>query len=216
VIVSDSIREADRMLALSIYQNMKPGKPTTFLSTELAADSKMRLIFAMPGNPVSAMVCTELLIRPCLDMMHLGAIGESVKSMVNNAQIHAEVSATLRQSVQLDMSRPEYHRVKLGYVINKLGHLELVADSTGVQRSSRLMSMLDADGLMMLPQGVKGDTPRAEVGESFTVLLSRRAFGNIGTFRGMLVKDSLHLGRCIPTIGLLGIGESRADGTEMD
>ena len=190
-------------------QNMKPGKPTTFLTTKI--NSKTRLIFAMPGNPVSAMVCTELLIRPCLDMMHtymhdyMDPDGGSITNMVNNALVHAEVKATLRQGVKLDASRPEYHRVKLEYIINRDGNLELYAKSTGVQRSSRLMSMLDADGLMMLPRGVKGGKDRIDDGESHTVLLSRRGcqHSGIGVFGGIAVKDSLHLGRCISTVGLL-------------
>ena len=203
-------------------QNMKPGKPTTFLTNKV--NSKTRLIFAMPGNPVSAMVCTELLIRPCLDMMHtymhdyMGPDGGSITNMVNNALVHAEVKATLRQGVKLDTSRPEYHRVKLDYTINCDGNLELYAKSTGVQRSSRLMSMLDADGLMMLPRGVKGGKDRIDDGESYTVLLSRRGcqHSGIGVFGGIAVKDSLHLGLCTPTVGLLEILGSRAIASEWD
>jgi hypothetical protein len=60
------------------------------------------------------------------------------------------------------------------------------------------MSMLDADGLMMLPRGVKGGKDRIDDGESYTVLLSRRGcqHSGIGVFSGIAVKDSLHLGLC--------------------
>ena len=50
------------------------------------------------------------------------------------------------------------------------------------------MSMLDADGLMMLPRGVKGGKDRIDDGESHTVLLSRRGCQHSG-----IVTRALHL-----------------------
>lgn len=38
--------------------NMKPGKPTTFAKLNKA------LVFALPGNPVSAFVCEHLFVVP--------------------------------------------------------------------------------------------------------------------------------------------------------
>jgi molybdenum cofactor synthesis domain-containing protein len=153
--------------------HMKPGKPTTFVT--LSHNERTKLIFAMPGNPVSATVCTQLLVRPCLDLLFNGASvcadthGESTDDIldriVSNAWVHAELRATLTHSVKLDKERPEYHRVTLHQ--SRDGTLE--ATSTGIQQSSRLQSLRDAQGLLLLPQG--GTKLTADAGEEFTVLM---------------------------------------------
>ncbi len=52
--------------------NMKPGKPTTFLTWRNPErhKSKTKFIFALPGNPVSAFVCFQLIVSPALDLLH--------------------------------------------------------------------------------------------------------------------------------------------------
>jgi molybdenum cofactor synthesis domain-containing protein len=149
--------------------HMKPGKPTTLISYR-----EGKLVFAMPGNPVSATVCTQLLVRPCLDLLFHGADetadthGESTEEflyrIVQNAFVHPEVMAKLGHDMKLDMERPEYHRVVL-----KRDGKDVVAHSTGVQRSSRLASLRDAEGLLVLPQGV--GRSKVAAGDEFTVLL---------------------------------------------
>lgn len=47
--------------------NMKPGKPTTFAMCEF--QNKIKYIFALPGNPVSATVTAQLFVFPALDIM---------------------------------------------------------------------------------------------------------------------------------------------------
>jgi gephyrin len=44
--------------------NMKPGKPTTFMTVEYKG--KKKLLFCLPGNPVSAIVTFNLLVVPSL------------------------------------------------------------------------------------------------------------------------------------------------------
>ena len=76
---------------------MKPGKPASFFTLDVpssvdgpttAADNRgvakasartMRrvLVFCLPGNPVSAAVCAQLLVQPCLDLLHSGAAAVS-------------------------------------------------------------------------------------------------------------------------------------------
>jgi len=160
--------------------HMKPGKPTTFVTLPPSSSSTWdatRLVFAMPGNPVSATVCTQLLVRPCLDLLYRGcdvdrsgdaygdSVGETVRRLVDNAFVHREVQVVLEHDVDLDAERPEYHRV----VVARKG-TEYRARSTGVQQSSRLMSLRDANGLLVLPLATK-DHPKALAGESYTVLL---------------------------------------------
>lgn len=200
------------------FKHMKPGKPTSFFTKSLP-DARKCLIFAMPGNPVSAMVCTELLVRPCLDMMCEGTFlrGDNVVQMVECARIHPEVKATLMNDVKLDTSRPEYHRVTLDYKITERGDLHFYARSTGVQRSSRLQSMCDADGFMLLPQGVKGRKVKAQKDETYPVLLTKRLMGmNALGLSGIQVKHSIHLGQCNPNLGLLQVYGKKAIVSEMD
>jgi len=148
--------------------NMKPGKPTTFITID-REDTKTgilqrKLIFALPGNPVSASVCSKLLVRPCLDLLHDGVDIEEdtskdtfVEHAVNNARVHEEIMATITSDIKLDQGRPEYRRVTLQRVPSNSsnGHQQYTyhATHTGVQRSSRVLSLRGADGLMMLPRG---------------------------------------------------------------
>lgn len=215
--------------------DMKPGKPTTFLTSPATEAHPVRFVFAMPGNPVSAMVCTELLVRPCLDMLCSGCQSnhDDIHEMVQSATIHPEIMARLENDVSLDTSRPEYHRVTLEYQTNveyddgsSKGVTMFYAKSTGVQRSSRLQSMSRADGLMILPQGVKGSKVTAKCGEVFPVLLLKKWGGratNIhSSFQGVLVKNSIHLGkRRRPTVGLLQVSSCvtrciEEDGSSLD
>ena len=175
--------------------HMKPGKPTTFVTLSNQG-RQTRLFFAMPGNPVSATVCTHLLVRPCLALLYNGpddtadTHGESTEEMlqrvVHNAWLHPEVAATLTFDAKLDKERPEYHRVSLR--VTNDGRFE--ATSTGVQQSSRLMSMRDAQGLVVLPQGVPGGMMKCFKGEEYTVLLL-----NDDPLRRVQVCDSLHFNK---------------------
>lgn len=147
----------------------------------------------MPGNPVSATVCTHLLVKPCLDILFHGVesstpvtdgLESKLDELTSNALIHPEIEARLAHDVILDSQRPEYHRVTLAMQAD--GSFE--ASTTGVQRSSRLISCRDASGLLVLPAG-GADKPKALKGETYPVLL-------LGTFGGVAqvrVRDSLHL-----------------------
>lgn len=47
--------------------NLKPGKPTTFAT--IPHETGHKLVFALPGNPVSALVTLQLFVLPCLKQM---------------------------------------------------------------------------------------------------------------------------------------------------
>lgn len=196
--------------------HMKPGKPTTFV-TITKPGRPTRLFFAMPGNPVSAVVCTHLLVKPCLDLLHHGVdqtadthgegMEEILQHVVDNAWLHPEVTATLTQDAKLDNVRPEYHRVTLK--INKDGKYE--ATTTGVQRSSRLMSMRDAQGLLLLPVGVTGGKVKALKGEEYTVLML-----NADPFRRVQVRDSLHMNKKARKSFSIGVVHVLSPGADAD
>ncbi len=175
--------------------HMKPGKPTTFCTIPHNFEhfASKRLVFALPGNPVSATVCAQLLVRPCLDMYFSGgdvsadshgeSVADQVHRLVSNAWVHPEMQAVLSHDVKLDVERPEYHRVTIKTLPN--GMCE--ATSTGIQQSSRLMSLRDAEGLLILPQAVP-DRLTAKSGESYTLLVLRN-----DKRKRVQVRDSLHL-----------------------
>jgi gephyrin len=119
--------------------SMKPGKPTTFASIPVKDNNGQRvikLVFALPGNPASAVVTYHLFVLPSLHQ----ASGITPIGL-------PKVKAVLDQDVKMDPQRNEYHRVMLVAKSDGLLH----AVSTGGQRSSRIGSFKGANGLLCLP-----------------------------------------------------------------
>jgi gephyrin len=130
---------------------MKPGKPVTFATADV--EGRRRLVFGLPGNPVSSLVTFYLFAVPAL------------RKLAGWPDPHLRrVHAYLAQPLALDPYRPEYHRATLHWDAQKRG---FVATSTGSQSSSRLLSMRTANALLELPQQ-EGTLP---VGAQVTALL---------------------------------------------
>jgi len=119
---------------------MKPGKPLTFATVEVAGQRK--LVFGLPGNPVSSLVTFYLFVVPALRQL----------AGWPHPQLR-RVQAQLAQALPLDPYRPEYHRATLQWdqALNG-GNGGYLAVSTGSQASSRLLSMRTANALLELPQ----------------------------------------------------------------
>ena len=115
---------------------MKPGKPVTFATADV--EGERRLIFGLPGNPVSSLVTFYLFVVPALRKM-AGWREPGLR----------QVQARLSQPLPLDAYRPEYHRATLRWD-GEQNCFE--ASSTGIQASSRLLSMRTANALLALPQ----------------------------------------------------------------
>jgi len=124
---------------------MKPGKPTTF-ATALCRNGprqdRKTLFFGLPGNPVSAVVTANLYVLP---VCRLIAGRSDVQATI--------VRAKLNEDLKLD-PRPEYHRCVLKW---SPGADMPTATSTGNQISSRLLSMANANGLILLPSADEAD-----------------------------------------------------------
>jgi molybdenum cofactor synthesis domain-containing protein len=189
--------------------HMKPGKPTTFVTIPPHkqmmdgnnGDNTTKIVFALPGNPCSAVVCTQLLVKPCLDLYFHGILDhhksfnmndaikeeQKLEEIVNSSFVHPEIEAILSHDIKLDAKRPEYHRVVL---IKSTSSSDGIyhASSTGVQRSSRLMSLRDAQGLLLLPH-IKGNKTIARQGESYHVLLMNNSLG----VQSIQIRDSVHM-----------------------
>ncbi len=76
---------------------MKPGKPVYFGTKD------NKVVFGLPGNPVSSMVCFELFVRPAIRKM------ENQDSHLPNI-----IRAILTDEFQYRSDRPTYYPAKLG------------------------------------------------------------------------------------------------------
>jgi molybdopterin molybdotransferase len=114
---------------------LRPGKPFTF-----ATLPEGRLAFGLPGFPVSSLVTFEVFVRPALRRMQ----GFSVLQ-------RPRLPVRLGYSARAAGDRTEYQRVSL-----RREGAELVAETTGSQSSSRLMSLVGAHALVVIPPGGEG------------------------------------------------------------
>jgi molybdopterin molybdotransferase len=126
--------------------NLRPGKPLAF--------GHLRGIpfFGLPGNPVSATVTFDVFVRPAL--LKLG-----------NQPDHSETIAAVLDEVLHSDGRRSYLRVKL----ERQGE-QWIARLTGTQSSGALMSMVLADGLLVVPEDITVLT----AGSAVTVRLLRK------------------------------------------
>ncbi|KAG0237631.1 hypothetical protein BGW42_000459 [Actinomortierella wolfii] len=135
---------------------MKPGKPTTFATVPCAEGQAPRLMFGLPGNPVSATVTFNLFVLPALRKM-------AGYERYNWPSIQAE----LMHDIPLD-ERPEYQRAIVS--VNSVNNNLVVQSTDRNQMSSRLVTMLGANGLLVLP-GRTADRKVITKGEKVEVLL---------------------------------------------
>lgn len=109
----------------------KPGKPTLF------ATAQDRLVFGLPGYPVSSLVSFEVFVRPVLRMLQ----GDP-------QPYRPVVRVALTNSIRPSLDRPEYQRATVRFDQDRL-----VATTTGGQGSSRLLSLRGANALLLVPPG---------------------------------------------------------------
>ncbi len=109
----------------------KPGKPTTF------ATVGDKLVFGVPGYPVSSLVSFEVFVRPAL------------RALQGDERPHRpRVQVTLAGALRPSPDRPEYQRAEVRWEDGRL-----MARVTGGQGSSRLLSMRGANALLLVPPG---------------------------------------------------------------
>lgn len=130
----DRVREAITSLGGKIgfwKVNMKPGKPLAF------AVLRGKPVFALPGNPVAAMVSFETFVRP------------AILRMTGHKRIFRPVvPAELTEPVKNKGDRPHLIRV---FVEMRDGRY--VASTTGSQCSARLSSLTEGNGLTVVAPG---------------------------------------------------------------
>ena len=132
--VHDHVRPALEALKVSVHfwrVAMRPGHPLIFGSHDGGA-----IVFGLPGNPVSSMVCFEQFVSPALRrMMGLPRL------------FRRTIEARLAQAIKIKPGRTEFVRVVLARDANGA----YLASTTGAQSSGVLRSMAIADGLLVVP-----------------------------------------------------------------
>jgi len=114
---------------------MRPGHPLAFGTTKQGG-----VVFGLPGNPVSSMVCFEQFVSPAL------------RSMMGHEKIcRRTITAKLGHDLKDRVGRAHFvrvmiHREQQGYMVT----------STGTQGSGVLMSMAIAQGFVVVPEESEG------------------------------------------------------------
>ncbi|HUV28182.1 MAG TPA: gephyrin-like molybdotransferase Glp [Anaerolineales bacterium] len=120
--------------------NMRPGKPIAF------GDFQGVPFIGLPGNPVAAFVGYEVFVRPAI--LKLSGIQDVPRY---------RIKAKLIEDIESD-GRESYLRG-----IIHLKNDEWIARLTGHQGSGNLLSLVQANALLIIPSGVKSLAAGAEV-----------------------------------------------------
>ncbi|VIO98596.1 Uncharacterized protein BM_BM5625 [Brugia malayi] len=133
---------------------IKPGLPTTFAYGKW--NNKEKLVFALPGNPVSTWVTAQLFLLPTLKKM---------AGWEHNQ--HTVISVRLSETIKLDR-RPEYRRACL---LPDPKNLPRAICLEKAQMSSRLLSIRGANLLLKLPPctDTKSTVQKNEVVEAIVI-----------------------------------------------
>jgi molybdopterin molybdotransferase len=110
---------------------LQPGKPTWF------GVRGGKLVFGLPGNPVSAAVTFSLFVAPAITALQGGPVGAG-----------AFGQAALGEPVRQNRRRQQAVRVRL-----ERRDGEIVAIPNGPQGSHVITSLIGADALALIPQG---------------------------------------------------------------
>lgn len=148
----DFVRTAIEKLGGSVdfwKVDMKPGKPLAFARLE------GKPVFALPGNPVAALVSFELFVRPAI-----------LKSMGHRRIFRPKVKARLEEPLVNKGERPHFNRG----IVSMLDGRYCVS-TTGNQSSARLSSLTQGNGLIRLHPGAVH-----AAGDEVDVLLLDRRF----------------------------------------
>lgn len=128
--------------------SLRPGKPTTF-----AVTGSGQLVFALPGNPVSALVCFQLFALPAIDAM-LGVERSPAVSLeaIADERLPGIVGRTTLVRCRAWLEADGWH-----------------VRPTARQGSHMLTSMLGVDALALVPD----DRDGIEAGDRVTIEFSR-------------------------------------------
>ncbi len=128
----------------------RPGKPLTFGTME------GKLIFGLPGNPVSSMITFEQYVRP------------SILKMTGHKNLFRKaIRATIKENIRKKEGLRYFIRAVVSYEDG-----QYTAVTTGEQGSGILKSMVRANGIIVLPEEITA----VKTGEKVTVQLIDGSF----------------------------------------
>lgn len=128
---------------------LKPGKPVWFGRLARPAAAQPTLVFGLPGNPASSLVCFELLVRPALAI--LAGLSRDAWHLPRSA-------AVLTAPARAAADRPVFLPARLWRAA-----AGLEAEPLPWTGSSDLLGMAGANGLVALPAGGGTFAPGAAV-----------------------------------------------------
>ena len=123
---------------------LKPGKPLWFGVWE--QEGRKTLVFGLPGNPVSTLVCFHLFVRPAIDAL----AGRKSTWETCRAQLTAEFKQR--------GDRPTFHPARM----HDLG-LGPMVETVPWRGSGDLAGLLAADSLALFPAGEQTFSPGDEI-----------------------------------------------------
>lgn len=124
---------------------LKPGKPIWF-GVRSCSDGRKKLVFGLPGNPVSSLVCFLLFVRPALERI-------AGRSQVDHRRRHA----TMAVDFPLKSDRPTFYP---GRAVDENGTWRVTP--LNWRGSSDLAALAQANVLIYFPAGtttVRADEP---------------------------------------------------------
>ena len=133
---------------------MRPGQPLAF------GTIRRKPTFGLPGNPVSSMVSFEQFVRPSL-----------LKMMGHKNLFRPVVEAILKENIRKKPGRRHFMRARVS-----LEEGRYVVTTTGPQGSGILNSMVEANGLLIVPE----EETEIKAGEKVQVQILDRGFESAG------------------------------------
>ena len=115
---------------------MRPGRPMAVARIGAEAGSSGALLFGLPGNPVAVMVTFLAFVRPAL-----------LRMMGDTANAPPRLRARSSEAMRKKPGRTEYQRG----IVHTAADGSLEVATTGYQGSGVLRSMVQANGLIVLP-----------------------------------------------------------------
>lgn len=158
----DYVKEVVERIGGNIYfggVHIKPGKPAAFAT--LRREGKKKFIFSLPGNPVSAYITSMVLVLPFIEYgirNHLGVdlpISLSVIGELIKVEIGSIIDSIDDQSYEFD-GRLEFVRAKFLVTGERKSFSPYLVTISIRQQSSRLMSLMDCDCLVVVDKSQKG------------------------------------------------------------
>jgi len=146
--------------------NLKPGKPTTFATCE--HQKRIKFIFALPGNPVSAYVTYQVFVKPALEFLsgkYFTFVQENDDEVFQLLSAHKTIKCKLilDKPFKLD-PRPEFVRAIVTFPKTNStdsdppSHFPTVHLTEHNQISSRLLNVKDANALVLLKSSSENES----------------------------------------------------------